>query len=123
MALVLVVDDAPLARHALSRLLTQAGHAVIVAGDAKEAVRALEEHQPELVLLDLDLADADGGFTVLDVLAAQPGPRPAVLVITGLLDDGLRRRAEALGALGYFVKGEFVPAALLDRIAQLVEGQ
>src|SRR5262245_31054272 len=57
---VLVVDDEPLIRWAVAELLSDLGHHVIQAGDARSAIAAVAESAAfEIVLLDVRLPDSD----------------------------------------------------------------
>ncbi len=57
---ILVVDDDPDILGATAHLLEKMGHAVDKAADGKEAMRLVQDHQPDLVLLDRDLPDMSG---------------------------------------------------------------
>jgi putative two-component system response regulator len=57
---VLVVDDEPAVQRFLSRLLGTQGYTVECAGDGDSALRAIAEHSPHVVLLDIDLPDISG---------------------------------------------------------------
>ena len=61
---VVVIDDEPDLRRALEVLLGRAGFTVVTAVDGRAGLRAVHEHHPDLVLLDLGLPQMDG----LDVL-------------------------------------------------------
>jgi len=60
MALILLVEDDRIITAALSRALTDAGHAVRPVGRAGDALRIVTEERPDLVILDLGLPDIDG---------------------------------------------------------------
>ncbi len=77
----LIVDDEPLARRRLTRLLKDEAYVRVVGecGDGESAVAALERLVPDLVLLDVRLPGMDG-LAVLD--AAKPSRRPAVVFVT-----------------------------------------
>jgi putative two-component system response regulator len=70
-ALVLIVEDDPIQRQILSRLLEHEGYAVLAVGDGETGLRAIVEHRPQLVLLDLNLPRMDG-FEVCRQLRADP---------------------------------------------------
>ena len=95
---ILVVEDEPLLRWAISESLASAGHVVTAAEDGATALRALEE-QPvpiDVVLLDFRLPDSnDLGLLqrVLDVAPGQP-----VVMMTACSTPELTRDALALGA-------------------------
>lgn len=80
MIAVLIVDSEPLARAHLARMLEgRPGFRVVgQLRSASEAVRALRELRPDIVILDLDLPDADE----LDPRALRESDRPTVLILT-----------------------------------------
>jgi len=57
---VLVVDDEPCIRDALSAALSTEGYAVRTAGEGGEALASFDEWQPQLVITDLRMASMDG---------------------------------------------------------------
>ena len=82
-AVLIVEDDADL-RYVYRTTLTVAGFAVREASDGYQALVAIDEDPPDVVLLDLMLPRISG-FTVLDELDARRDSRtPAVVVMTGL---------------------------------------
>lgn len=95
-----VVDDEPLARARLRRLLeSHSGlHVVAEAGSGSEAVSAIETHRPDVVFLDIELPDFNG-FDVLQRLTNRP---PWVIFTTGY-DHYAMRAFEAAG-IDYLLK-------------------
>jgi DNA-binding response OmpR family regulator len=101
MTSILVVEDDPGIHGALSRGLSERGHAVTVASDGLSALELVVKAQPEVVLLDLGLPDIDG----LQVLAMIRGlGSTPVIVITAQDDDKTIVRALDAGADDYVVK-------------------
>lgn len=101
---VLLVDDHPLILQALQSVILKLGEAVSVtaAGSASAARDRLGECEPDLVLLDLGLADADG----FELLAELRASRPAIpVVVVSASDRGADViRAIDLGAMGFVPK-------------------
>lgn len=100
---VFVVDDSPLIRERLEAMIVlagaeSAGHASGVAA----ATRAILEARPELVILDVQLADGSG-FDVLRAVRKQ-APEIDVYLLTNFAADPYRQLAERLGARGFFDK-------------------
>ena len=60
---ILLVEDNEVNRDMLIRRLKRAGFAVIWAGDGEEALAQMRQHQPSLVLLDINLPIKDGWQT------------------------------------------------------------
>src|ERR671910_811055 len=78
-ARLLVVDDEPNIVELLSASLRFAGFEVVTAMTGTDAVRAVERHRPDLVVLDVMLPDIDG-FVVLRRLRTGSHPLPVVFL-------------------------------------------
>jgi two-component system LytT family response regulator len=98
---VLVVDDEPLAREGLKRLLgRQAGvESVSEARNGREAIATIRERPPDLVLLDVQMPRMDG-FAVVNTVG--PERMPAVIFVTA--HDQYAIRAFEIAALDYLLK-------------------
>ena len=99
---ILVVDDEPLARERLQRLLARLrpDAAVTEAGDGDGALRAVYRRPPDLVLLDIRMPGIDG-LAVAEQLAAMARP-PAVIFCTAY--DAYALDALRHAAVGYLLK-------------------
>jgi DNA-binding NarL/FixJ family response regulator len=102
---ILIVDDHPLTRDALSSLLDAGGFDVV--GEAADGAAALElarSLQPDLVLLDLSMPGLDGLSALPRLRSAAPGCEVVVLTASGTEDNLLA--AIRGGAAGYLLKSE-----------------
>jgi DNA-binding NarL/FixJ family response regulator len=101
---LIIVDDEPPLRELLTLLVGRDGRfeVVAVAGDGYRALELVEEHDPDLLLLDLGLPRLDG-LQVLERLGDRT--RPATVVLTGFDDPMTHRSARELGAASCLVKG------------------
>ncbi|MFG3049747.1 response regulator [Kitasatospora sp. NPDC048239] len=100
---VMVVDDHPMWREAVSRDLAEAGLDVVAtAGDGEEAVRRARACSPQVVVLDLNLPGLSGAEACRQVVAQDPSVRVLVLSASGEHADVLE--AVKSGATGYLVK-------------------
>ncbi len=115
--LVLVVDDDPAIRELIREILSGEGYSVQVAGDAAEALEALEVRSPELVLLDVVMPGTDG-WEVLRRMQERHGSIP-VIMFSGQVSELPSGRAVDRGARG-FVGKPFDPQELIERAKQLV---
>ncbi|RME05683.1 MAG: DNA-binding response regulator, partial [Anaerolineae bacterium] len=101
---VLLVDDHALLRAGL-RLLLEAEPDIEVVGEAEDGLTALqlmEEHAPDVLVLDLTMPGLSGLETLQTVRRRWPFCR--VLVLTMHNDAGYLRRALSSGASGYVLK-------------------
>ena len=115
---VFVVEDALLLRERLEALiasipgLSVAGHA----SGAAEAVRGILAARPDVVVLDIHLAEGNGFDVLRGLRAAEFAPE--IHVLTNYPLDGYRRSAVRLGARGFFDKTNDIPL-LRDALAAL----
>ena len=110
----LIVDDEPLARHRLRRMLRQYPGVEVVGecADGMAALRAAQECNPDLLLLDIQMPGLDG-FGVVEGLA--PGSLPIIVFVTAY-DQHAIHAFEAC-ALDYLLK-PVSPARLAKTIAR-----
>jgi DNA-binding NarL/FixJ family response regulator len=100
---LLVVDDVPLFRAGLASALKDAGFEVIAeSGDGEGAISAAEEHQPDLVLLDILMPGISGLEVVEKISAVAPGAR-VILLTASESEEDLLAGIKA-GARGYVTK-------------------
>ena len=99
----MVVDDHPIWRDAVARDLTEDGFNVVATAEGVAAARrrAAVVH-PDVVVMDMRLADGDGAQATAEVLAVSPSSRILVLSASDERDDVLE--AVKAGATGYLVK-------------------
>ncbi len=118
---VLVVDDHPLTREALSSLLAQ--HGFDVAGQASDGAEAIElagRLQPDVVLLDLSMPELDGLTALPRLRERAPDAEVVVLTASGTEENLLA--AIRAGAAGYLLKTES-PERIADFLRGVVGGE
>jgi DNA-binding NarL/FixJ family response regulator len=97
-----VVAAHPTVRRVVENACHEAGVIVVDAsGTAAEATAACRSHGPELLVLDLDLPDADGFGVLADLGDLRP---PSILVLAERADGDQVLRALRMGARGYLTK-------------------
>jgi DNA-binding NarL/FixJ family response regulator len=101
---VLIADDHPLARAGLEQLLGALDDITLVgaAQGGREAVQLAAEHEPDVVLMDLEMPDMDGIESTLALRKSRPGI--AVVVLTSFSDREQILAALDAGAIGYLLK-------------------
>jgi DNA-binding NarL/FixJ family response regulator len=102
---VLLADDHPVFRKGLRALLTSLPEATVVgeATDGEQAIRLAAQHQPDVVVMDINMPGINGVEATRRIIAARPDT--AVLVLTMFDDDDSVFAAMRAGARGYLVKG------------------
>jgi two-component system phosphate regulon response regulator PhoB len=117
---VLIVDDEDYIRRILSFKLERVGYRTLEAPSAEDAEQVLEDHDVDLVLLDVGLATPTNGFDLAARLRrnARTERLPIILLTArGFAADVLRGRE--IGAAGYITK-PFCTDEVVDRVRTII---
>jgi DNA-binding NarL/FixJ family response regulator len=122
MTRVLIVDDDPLVRTALTMMLTGADGITVVgeAADGAAGLAAARDHRPDVVLMDIRMPTMDG-LTATEALRARPDA-PEVIVLTTFDADEFVLRALRAGAGGFLLK-DTPPPQLVAAIKAVAAGE
>lgn len=103
MSTIMIVDEHPIARHALCLLLESEGHTVVAeSGNGTDALELARRLRPNLLLLELSIPGL-GGLEIIQRLARQ-APEVRVLVVTGQSTEYFAARSHEAGAFGFVSK-------------------
>jgi coenzyme PQQ precursor peptide PqqA len=118
---ILIVDDHPVVRAGLRRLLADEGGCEIrEATDASEALRLFRAQRPALVVLDLNLPGLGGLETIARLRTADPEAR---ILVLSMHDDPVHvTRALRAGAAGYVSKGA-APEEIVTAVRRVASGR
>ena len=124
---ILVVDDDPDMRNAITIILESQDYEIVTAQDGVEALASLRAEQPDLMILDLLMPNMDG-FTVLKTL--QDGRwskyrETPILILSSVREDASRRRYELETALELnvddYIEKPVSPEILIKRVDNLLK--
>lgn len=115
---ILVADDDPLLRSLVVHRLSADGYQVIVAEDGSQALIAITDMKPDLIVLDAMMPVMDG-FEVLRRLKSGRGTVAPIIMLTALKREQDIVGALQIGADDYLVK-PFIPDELSQRVRRLL---
>jgi len=117
---ILLAEDNIVNQKVVLRLLEREGHRVVIAGNGREALAALEREVFHLVLMDVQMPELDGFETATAIRAREryTGTRLPILAMTAHAMSGDRERCLAAGMDGYIAKPVH-KAELLEAIGRL----
>ncbi len=116
MARILVVDDDPDVREVIEVSLVD--HACIFAGDGEEALRQLEDHNVDVVILDVMMPEVDGWEVARQLAEDGATSRIPVVLLTARTQREDVERGTGLRVAAYVTK-PFDPSELVDTIRRL----
>lgn len=119
---VLIIDDHPLFSRGLAQLIeTQKEYNVVaMAQNRNEALSALQEHNPNLIILDLNLGQEDGLDLIKDILVYSA--KTTILVLSMHDERYYAERALKAGAKGYIMKAE-AETQVINAIRTVMDGK
>lgn len=119
---VLIADDHTLFRGGLRALLASITDIEVVgeAASGKEALRLAVEHQPDVILMDIQMPDVNGIEATRQIL--RTSPHIGIIVLTMFQDDDTVFAVMRAGARGYVLKGAD-QAVLLRAVRAVANGE
>jgi two-component system phosphate regulon response regulator PhoB len=117
-ARILIVEDHPTMREAMRLVLEGEGFDIDEASDGDQALVAVQEEHPDLVLLDMSIPGVSGPEVLAAVKNDPATSEVRVIVVTATGEEG-RAAAMAGGADHYFTK-PFSPIALLQAVEEVL---
>lgn len=118
---ILLVDDHAVVRQGLKSLLNQWGYRVVAEADSGEAAILLsQEHNPGLIIMDLDMPGMGGLEALQRIIQRQ---KTAKIIVYSMHDDNIYAlRAMQAGARGYVVKSDDINI-LVDAVDKVFRGE
>ncbi|HEX6398798.1 MAG TPA: Hpt domain-containing protein, partial [Steroidobacteraceae bacterium] len=118
-SIALVVDDSITVRRVTQRLLERNGMRVLTARDGVDAMEMLQEHTPDIILLDIEMPRMDGYEVATQVRADTRLAGIPIIMITSRVGEKHRARAIEIGVDDYLGK-PYQEAQLLEAIEPLI---
>ena len=117
---ILLIDDEEVIREIGGRVLTEKGYRVILASDARQAIKLYQEKKDEisLVILDMIMPGINGREIYRKLREAHPLVK--VLLSSGYTQEGKVQETIDEGALD-FIQKPYLPVALLRKVRELLE--
>ncbi len=118
---ILIAEDDAVLRDVYVKKFTLAGYHIRTVKNGEEALTAIQEKAPDILILDINMPVLDG-FGVLEKHPRNSRSFP-VIVLSNFGDDKNRKRGEELGADDYFIKSEMTIKTLLQMVETLLKAK
>lgn len=116
---ILIAEDEPLVMMALVAKLRKEGYEVTSATDGREALKAIEKNNPDLIITDI-LMPYTSGLELIGIVKSNPATNIPILVISALGEEDTVMEAFQLGADDFLTK-PFNPVELSLRVKRLLK--
>jgi two-component system cell cycle response regulator DivK len=116
---ILVVEDEEDNRQILRDLLATSGYEMVEAKDGEQALAAVDQHRPDLILMDIQLPIMDGYEATRRIRANPANKRIPIIAVTSYALSGNERIALAAGCDAYVPK-PYSPRELLAKIREFL---
>jgi DNA-binding response OmpR family regulator len=121
--LIALVEDDQLIAEMYSTKFKKEGFEIQHAVDGAAGLELVKKINPDIVLLDIIMPRMDG-FQVLQQLRSEiTFKETPVIMLTNLGQEEDVQKGRQLGATGYFIKTNFTPAAIVDKVKQILKGK
>lgn len=119
MAKILVIDDSPMQVKALSLMLKKLGHEPQGATSAREGIKVVSEHRPDLIMLDVIMPEMNGFEAVRHFHRDPETADIPIVLVSGKSQETDKQWGMRQGAKGYIVK-PIIEQELIDCLDELL---
>lgn len=120
---IFIIEDDEFLRKIMSQKLRDAAYEVVEFITAEEALEAVKERKPDLILLDLILPGMDG-FHFLECVKANEGTTSSpVIILSNFGQKGEMERGVSLGAKKYLIKAHMSPLEIVEEVKNFFESK
>jgi len=118
---ILIAEDDAVLRDVYVKKFTIAGYDIRTVENGQQAIEAIDEKAPDILIVDLHMPTVDG-FGILERYPQDSRSFP-VIVLTNFGDDQNRKKAEELGANDYFIKSDMTIKSLIEMVENLLKAK
>jgi two-component system cell cycle response regulator DivK len=101
---ILLVDDSAMICHIVGQILKESGYAILTAKNGREAVMMAKKHNPNLIIMDVEMPVMDGIEATAQMKSQPETARIPVIILTSLGREEDIARAKEAGCRGFLAK-------------------
>lgn len=116
---ILIVDDEQYMHRLMQHHLARAGYEIVGARNGREAVSMALQEKPDLVIMDVMMAEMDGLSALKELKQSEATRGIPIIMLTASANSVTREQSAASGAAAFFTK-PFSPTQLLAEIRKLI---
>lgn len=118
---ILVVDDAMTVRNLAKFALSKGGYTIVEAEDGVQGLKAMEAHQIDLVISDLNMPNKNGLDMAKEIKSNEKFKHVPIFMLTTEASQDVALKGKEIGVMAWIVK-PFVPEKLLGAVQKVLGG-
>lgn len=116
MTKIAIIEDDPVISQMYRMKFEADGFDVQLANDGKKGVALVENFQPDMILLDLQMPEMSGDEVLAKIRGSSWGKEVPVIILTNLGEEEAPKTIRSLGIHSYIVKAELTPRQVVQRV-------
>lgn len=116
MTKIAIIEDDPVISQMYRMKFEADGFDVQLANDGRKGVAMVEDFQPDLILLDVQMPEMTGDAVLAEIREASWGKEIPVIILTNLGEEEAPKTIRTLGIHSYIVKAELTPRQVVQRV-------
>lgn len=118
---IAIVEDDPVISQMYRMKFESDGFEVQVAENGRDGVVLAESMMPDMILLDMQMPEMNGGEALTEIRKHDWGKTVPVIVLTNLGEEEAPKNLHALGIYGYIVKADLTPRQVVERVKEALK--
>lgn len=119
--IVALIEDDPLIAEMYTTKFTKEGYDIKHAADGFAGLDLVKKEKPDIILLDIIMPKMDGFQVLAELRKDASFKKTPVIMLTNLGQEEDVQKGRALGATDYFIKTNFTPAAIVDKVKSILK--
>jgi len=119
--IVALVEDDPLIAEMYTTKFTKEGYDIRHAADGFAGLEMVKKEKPDIILLDIIMPKMDGFQVLQELRKIAEFKETPVVMLTNLGQEEDVQKGRQYGATDYFIKTNFTPAAIVDKVKNLLK--
>lgn len=117
---VLIIDDDEAILEMYKIKFDETGFETLIASNGQDGIEIAKDKNPEVILLDILMPEFNGLDVLRKLKEDEKTKMIPVYLLTNIQKDGVTEKAMKLGAEKYFMKAEYEPAHLVEKIKNIL---
>lgn len=118
MTKIAIIEDDPVINQMYRMKFEADGFDVQIADNGKRGVALVEEFEPNIILLDLQMPHMNGAEALKEIRAHDWGKEIPVIILTNLGEEEAPKELKSLGIHSYIVKANLTPRQVVGRVKE-----